>query len=405
MSAIQPTKNTGLIVDEFLRYANEHLSTVTGIIYTTSNYPPLGNPGPGVIPWQGYSVPGFKESTIIDEALLQEVEIENIIIDEEFAEQGLPLNISVVDPTADATIDEAVLAESKFDGLDSEEESLEEFTDEEVSKFIEDVDVIYEESFAETSIEPQDPNDKALNDPNYVRPVRSRGILNGGGGGPAPEIIIDPKKLKEKFMVQTTRVIRELEGGYYHPDMQTRDPVGFKVMGESGETMYGIDRLKGAPATTDSVPARQFWKTIDSQNARKNWRHLYIPPAPLRDTLIYLAAQTMESEFNRMMDRKNDNGIVEPNLRKIVLSYDPLLFHFIYAAWNGGGWFQGWARIINAAYRGNKNQAGITDPAQLARLMISKRLNNTGVLGPKQKTNNDLIATGGRKIAKLFGYA
>jgi len=399
MAAIRPTKNTGLIVDEFLRYANEHLSTITGTIYTTSNFPPTGQPGPGFIQWKGYTVPGFKESTIIDEALFQEVEIENIIIDEEFAEQGLPLNISVTDPTADATIDEAVLAEAKYAGSDSEIPTLDEFTDEEVSKFIEDVDVVYEESFAETSIEPRDPNDKALNDPNYVPPVRSRGILNPGGGGPAPEIIIDPKKLKEKFMVQTTRVIRELEGGYYHPDMKLRNPAKFKIMGVSGETMYGIDRVAGAPATTDPVPARQFWKTIDSQNARKNWDHLYIPGPPLRDTLIYLAAQVMEPLYYRFLK----SYVKDDNLKKIINSYDPLLFHFIYAAWNGPGWFQGWGRIISAAYRGNKNQAGITDPAKLAALMISKRLDNRGVIG--NSVNNGLIAQGGGKIAKLFGYA
>jgi hypothetical protein len=85
MSAIRPTKNTALIVDEFLRYANEHLSTITGVIYTISNYPPLGNPGPGIIQWQGYTVSGFKESDIIEEESFQDVQIENATIDDEFA--------------------------------------------------------------------------------------------------------------------------------------------------------------------------------------------------------------------------------------------------------------------------------------------------------------------------------
>ena len=80
MAAIRPTKNTGLIVDEFLRYANEHLSTITGTIYTTSNFPPLGQPGPGFIQWQGYSVQGFKESTVLEEEIYQEIQIENEII-------------------------------------------------------------------------------------------------------------------------------------------------------------------------------------------------------------------------------------------------------------------------------------------------------------------------------------
>lgn len=408
MAAIQPTKNTGLIVDEFLRYANEHLSTITGVIYTTSNYPPLGQPGPGIIQWQGYSVQGFKESTIFDEQLYQEVEIENIIIDEEFIEQGLPLDISVVDPTNNGETDAEVLLEAKFGGIESEIPPPEEYSEEDVAQFVElaDSDSITDASIENTSIEPRDPNDKALNDPNYKPPVSNKSannkasslnILNGGGGGgPAPNIIIDSKKLKEKFMVQTCRVIRELEGGYYHPNMKAANPQKYKCMGKSGETMYGIDRVAGAPSTTDPLPARQFWALIDSQDASKTWPHLHIPQAPIRDKLIYLAAQVMEPLFNSFLTQY----IPDPNLRKIVNSYDALLFHFIYASWNGPQWFQGWGGILSAAYA-----QGITDPDKLARLMIAKRLDNTYVLSKKQKINNALIAQGGGKIAKLFGYA
>ena len=57
MSAVRPTDNTGLLVDEFIRYATQHLTTVTGIITTTSLYPPLGTPGPGIVNWTGYTVP------------------------------------------------------------------------------------------------------------------------------------------------------------------------------------------------------------------------------------------------------------------------------------------------------------------------------------------------------------
>ena len=56
MSAITPTKNTGLIVDEFIRYANDHLRTVSGVVSTTSLYPPAGTPNPGFVNWSGYSV-------------------------------------------------------------------------------------------------------------------------------------------------------------------------------------------------------------------------------------------------------------------------------------------------------------------------------------------------------------
>jgi putative chitinase len=61
MSAVQPTKNTGLIVDEFIRYASQHLSTVKGMITTVSGYPGPST-APGVVMWTGYQVPGAKSS-------------------------------------------------------------------------------------------------------------------------------------------------------------------------------------------------------------------------------------------------------------------------------------------------------------------------------------------------------
>jgi GH24 family phage-related lysozyme (muramidase) len=64
MSAIQPTNNTGLIVDEFIKYATEHLKTVQGVIVTTSLYQlgPATVALPGQINWTGYFVQPAKPS-------------------------------------------------------------------------------------------------------------------------------------------------------------------------------------------------------------------------------------------------------------------------------------------------------------------------------------------------------
>jgi GH24 family phage-related lysozyme (muramidase) len=58
MSAVNPTQVTGLIVDEFIRYAQAHLSTVSGVINTISLYQvgPVPTPLPGIITWSGYTV-------------------------------------------------------------------------------------------------------------------------------------------------------------------------------------------------------------------------------------------------------------------------------------------------------------------------------------------------------------
>jgi hypothetical protein len=80
MSAIKPTDNTGLIIDEFIRYATQHLNTVTGVISTTSLYPPVGTPGPGVINWTGYTVApaslSFDDGEEIDEEEAEAVQLD-----------------------------------------------------------------------------------------------------------------------------------------------------------------------------------------------------------------------------------------------------------------------------------------------------------------------------------------
>jgi GH24 family phage-related lysozyme (muramidase) len=65
MSAIQPTDNTGLIVDEFISYATSHLNSVEGVIYTVSLYPPIGTPNVGVLKWKGYSVSPATRTVIV----------------------------------------------------------------------------------------------------------------------------------------------------------------------------------------------------------------------------------------------------------------------------------------------------------------------------------------------------
>ena len=55
---ISPTNNSELIIDQFINAATLHLTTISGIIQTTSLYPsaPSPIPSPGVIPWTGYFV-------------------------------------------------------------------------------------------------------------------------------------------------------------------------------------------------------------------------------------------------------------------------------------------------------------------------------------------------------------
>ena len=65
MSALEPNNNAGLLIDEFIKYAQAHLKTVAGSIGTLSSYPAaLGTPLPGVITWTGYTVAGAQQSSV-----------------------------------------------------------------------------------------------------------------------------------------------------------------------------------------------------------------------------------------------------------------------------------------------------------------------------------------------------
>jgi hypothetical protein len=64
MSALNPNNEAGLLIDEFIKYAQNHLKTVGGSILTLSSYPAaLGTPQPGIINWTGFFVEGAKQSS------------------------------------------------------------------------------------------------------------------------------------------------------------------------------------------------------------------------------------------------------------------------------------------------------------------------------------------------------
>ena len=75
MAAINPTDITALIVDEFIRNATTHLTTISGIVNTLSLYPPIPTPSPGILNWSGYTVPPatYTKAAIRDRIILNEI--------------------------------------------------------------------------------------------------------------------------------------------------------------------------------------------------------------------------------------------------------------------------------------------------------------------------------------------
>jgi peptidoglycan hydrolase-like protein with peptidoglycan-binding domain/predicted nucleotidyltransferase len=177
-------------------------------------------------------------------------------------------------------------------------------------------------------------------------------------------------------------IINNLEGGYYHPNMKEKNPQKFAQMGNSGETMFGMDRQHGQQETTSA--GQEFWSLIDSQNAKNNWKYNYTleDNLNLKNQLINLIVQIMEPLFYEYSDRfLSDTG------KSIVMSDPKLFFNFVYATYNGPKYFQTFAKKLN-----DKIEQGVTDVEQLKDVALQSR----------KEAENSLIRSSGDKIEKIF---
>lgn len=193
---------------------------------------------------------------------------------------------------------------------------------------------------------------------------------------------------KEKFQKLTTLAIDKLEGGYYHPNMLVDGRIKDTRYSGSGETMFGIDRLKGGAINT-TKNGIAFWSLIDKAGAANKWGWNFTG-GTLKPALQKLASNMIFALYNVYIKLY----LKSPSLIKIIEADDRLLFHFIYATWNGAGWFRKFATDMFNAYK-----SGITNPNDLYKIAIASRTKE----GLKKGTSaNSLIKQGGEKIASLF---
>jgi len=188
---------------------------------------------------------------------------------------------------------------------------------------------------------------------------------------------------KDRFKDITKTVIDKLEGGYWNPAWHGV-PKGFET---SGETLFGIDRLRGD--STKVASGQQFWKIVDANKSPNVWKHNYIPNDPIKSQLIDLASDIQYNDYNNW-----SNLWLTPKAKQIVESDPRLIFNFSYATWNGPGWFKKFSSDINKAV-----DSGITDTDKLTQIAIDSRTNEGLKTGSKP---NSLIAQGGKKIASFI---
>lgn len=184
----------------------------------------------------------------------------------------------------------------------------------------------------------------------------------------------------DKFTKVVGFVIDNLEGGYYHPNMLKDGRVKDSRYSSSGETMFGIDRKAGG-AINDTAAGKQFWGLIDQANAANTW-HWNYKGGSLAPQLKELAAEVIAPEFQRMSQK-----YLTPQALALVNQDDRLLFNFVYASWNGEGWFKRFAQPFN-----NAVAAGERNLDNLVKIAVQARTNS----------GNSLIAQGGNKIANII---
>jgi hypothetical protein len=189
------------------------------------------------------------------------------------------------------------------------------------------------------------------------------------------------------FQSVVFQIIDNLEGGYFHPDMLLDGRVKDKRYSNSGETMFGIDRLKGG-SINNTIAGKKFWSLIDAAGARSKWRWNY-KGGELEPELKTLAAQMILPLYNNL-----SNNYLTKKAIEIVNKNAVLLFHFVYATYNGAGWFKKFATDINIALA-----SGILDPVQLIQIALNSRLKEGLKKGSQP---NSLIVQSAKKIQSIF---
>jgi hypothetical protein len=181
------------------------------------------------------------------------------------------------------------------------------------------------------------------------------------------------------FTTLTGQVIDQLEGGYYHPNMKNRLNYDWSKYGASGETMFGIDRLKGGSINNTNA-GREFWRLIDNANAKNTW-DWNDKGGQLGERLKVLAAQMMKPQYESYT-----RSYLTPEAQKIINSSKALTFNFIYATWNGPGWFEKFAKKFNEDV---KNNLSVNE-------LIKK------VLEYRRDSGNSIIVDTGKKMFPLL---
>lgn len=257
------------------------------------------------------------------------------------------------------------------------------------------------------------------------------------------KVNLDNISVPKDFEGTVQLIIDNFEGGYVDPLKHAVIYSNFAAADSykrSGETMYGIDRANyGKPETSEANKAFiDFWNLIDEDKEaqkinfpgtftveksfyfaetdgvtyefrehkrpavktgdkidiiyRDKWKWNYkVEDRPdFATNLKKQVAIFMKARFQSFLNRYDKDKKIE----EFINADKRIELHFAYAVWNGPGWFQSWVNAANTKIK--EERLVSTNPEH--RSILAKHL----VIDKRQNNNNDLIARGGVKMARII---
>lgn len=188
------------------------------------------------------------------------------------------------------------------------------------------------------------------------------------------------------------KVINNFEGGYanevhFKAAANNEDNPDMKAaLKNSSETMFGIDRMAG---DWDNDPVgSEFWQLVDENSGwspessgKPKWSQGYMGGS-IEGQLRSYVYEMMIPRFESLKDQ-----YLSSESKKLVEEDKRLTMHLLYAVWNGSGFFQEFADVIDSEV-----SSGNTDRDSLYEVAIDSRVHN----------GNGAIAKIGNKVKNVI---
>lgn len=201
-----------------------------------------------------------------------------------------------------------------------------------------------------------------------------------------------------KLRDYTDIIIACLEGGYYHPNMKSK-LVNGERMGNSGETMFGLDRVHGKPSV--NTYWKPFWELVDEWYSDKHDDISFYKdkadgkkgiPSEVGEKLRNLATQEMTRRFdlfiNKTMffpDNESSAIYLSDKEKNYVYTHPSILLNMYYAAWGGTERFKQLAAALHEILKTSTNENDVWEALQKKRIAVGSTQSATNLEIARQK--------------------